>query len=64
MEIVDRDIVQLQKEFSHSIHQTEQAMTGLLADLEIQFEKLELKVVKLEASAFTGSSSRHGGNAK
>ena len=64
LEIVDRDIVQLRKEFSHSITQTEQAMTGLLADLEIKFEKLELKVAKLESSAFTGSSSHHGGHAK
>ena len=56
LEIVDWDIVQLRKEVSHSINQIEQAMIGLLADLEIKFEKLELKVVKLEGSTATGSS--------
>ena len=64
LEIVDWDIVQRRKEFSQAINQTEKAMIRLLAYLEIKFLKLELKVVKLEASVFTGSSSHHGGNAK
>ena len=62
--MVDHDIVQLRKEFSHFITLTEQAMIGFVVDLEIKFEKLELKVEKLEASAFTGSSSHHGGHGK
>ena len=49
----------LRKEFSRSISRIENVVTGMLADLEIKFEKLELKVVKLEAAKFLGSSFRH-----
>ena len=49
LEIVDQDISQLRKESEYSINQTEKDLKGLLTDLEIKFEKLELKVAKLEA---------------
>ena len=64
LEIVDRDMSQLQEESSHSISQTEQAMTGMLAKLEVKFDKLELKVVKLENTAFPSSTSQYGGQRK
>ena len=64
LEKTNMDMAHLRKEFTRSISQTENSLTGMLADLEIKFEKLELKVVKLEAVAFTGSSSRHGEKAK
>ena len=59
LEIIERDKVQLRKEFSHSISLTKKALTWMLEDLEIKSEKLELNVEKLEVVAFTGSSSRH-----
>ena len=59
LEIIERDMVQLRKEFSRSISLTKQALTWMLEDLEIKSEKLELNVGKLEVVAFTGSSSRH-----
>ena len=59
LEIIERDMVQLKKEFSPSISLTKQALTRMLEDLEIKYEKLELNVGKLEVVAFTGSSSRH-----
>ena len=43
---------------------TENALTGMLADLDIKFEKLELKVAKLEATNFSGSSSHYGEKSK
>ena len=43
---------------------TENSLTGMLAELEIKFEKLELKVAKLEATNFSSSSSRYGEKAK
>ena len=64
LEIVDRDMSQLQEEFAHSISQTEQAMTELLAKLEVRFDKLELKVAKMENSAIPGPSAQHGGRRK
>ena len=64
LETIDRDMAYLKKEFTRSISRTENALTGMLAELEIKFEKLELKVVKLEATKFSGSSSRHGEKAK
>ena len=54
----------MKKECDHSIARTENVLTGMLADLEIKFEKLELKVAKLEVANFLGSSSRHGEKAK
>lgn len=59
MEIIERDMVQLRKEFSHSISLTKQALTLMLEDLEIKYEKLELNVGKLEVVVFMGSSSFH-----
>ena len=59
LEIIERDMVQLRKEFSRSISLTKQALTWMLEDLEIKSEKLELNVGKLEVFVFTGSSSRH-----
>ena len=64
MEIVDRDISWLQEEFTHSISQKEKAMIGMLAKLEVMFDKVELKVEKMETFAFPGSSSQHGGQGK
>ena len=64
LEIVDRDISQLMEEFTHSISQIEQAMVGIISKLEVKFDKLELKVAKLESSAFPGSSSQHGGRGR
>ena len=64
LEIVDHDMSQLQEEFAHSISQTEQAMTELLAKLEVRFDKLELKVAKMENSAIPGPSAQHGGRRK
>ena len=63
LEIVDQEIAQLMKEFDFSIKLTEQDLTRFLAELEIKLEKLELKVIKLEATARSGSSSRHDGKA-
>ena len=60
LEMVEHDIVQLRKEFSHSITQTEPTMTTILADLEIKFENLDLKVVRMEATTFIGSFYHHG----
>ena len=59
LEIIERDMVQMRKDFSHSISLTKQALTWMLEDLEIKYEKMELNVGKLEVVAFTGSSSRH-----
>ena len=59
LEIIERDMVQLRKEFSRSISLNKQALTWMLEDLEIKYEKMELNVGKLEVVAFTGSSSRH-----
>ena len=39
-------------------------LTRMLADLEIKFEKLELKVAKLEVAKFPGSFSHRGENSK
>ena len=64
LETIDMDMVQLRKKFGRSISRTENALTGMLEDLELKFEKMELKGVKLEAAAFTGSSSHHGEKAK
>ena len=64
LETIDRDMAFLRKEFTRSVSRTENALTGMLAELEIKFEKLELKVVKLEAVNFSGSSSHHGEKAK
>ena len=47
LETVEMDMAHLRKEFAWSISRTKNALTGMLTDLEIQFEKLELKVVKL-----------------
>ena len=52
------------KECECSIARTENVLTSMLADLEIKFEKMELKVAKLEVMNFPGSSSRHHENAK
>ena len=60
LETIDRDMAFLRKEFARSISRTEYALTRMLAELEIKLEKLELKVVKLEAVKFSGSSSHHG----
>ena len=59
LEIIERHMVQLREEFSRSISLTKQALTWMLEDLEIKYEKLELNVGKLEVVAFTGSSSHH-----
>ena len=50
----------LKKECDRSIARTKNVLTGMIIDLEIKFEKLELKVTKLEVAKFPGSSSRHG----
>ena len=60
LEIVDRDISQLMEEFTHSISQIEQAMVGMIAKLEVKFNKPELKAEKQEIFAFPSSSSQHG----
>ena len=59
LETIDRDISFLRKEFARSISRTENALTGMLAKLEIKLEKLELKVVKQQEVKFSGSSSCH-----
>jgi len=59
LEIIERDMVQLRKEFSGSISLTKEALTWMLKNLEIKSEKMELNVGKLEVVAFTGSSSHH-----
>ena len=46
LEIVDRDLTHLREEFMESLSQTERAMTTMLTDLEICFEKLELQVAR------------------
>ena len=50
MEIVDRDMSQLREELVESISQSEHAMIGMLAKLEIRFDKLELQVAKKMAA--------------
>ena len=57
LEIVDHDMSQLREEFTHSISHTEQAMTELLDKLKVGFDKLELKVEKMENIAILGSST-------
>ena len=42
-----------------SIRQTEQALMRFLAELKIKLEKLELKIVKLEKTIGSSSSTRH-----
>ena len=59
LEIIERDMVQLRKEFSCSISLTKHALTWMLEDLEIKSEKMELNVGKLEVVPFMGSSSCH-----
>ena len=64
LEKVDRDMAYLRKEFARSISHTENALTRMLVELEIKFEKLELKVVKMETENFLGSSSHYGEKSK
>ena len=54
----------MRKYFSQSISHTENVVTGMLEDLKIKFEKLELKVVKMEVVNFSGSSSHYGEKTK
>ena len=52
----------MRKYFSQSISHNENVVTGMLEELKIKFEKLELKVVKMEVVNFSGSSSHYGEN--
>ena len=61
---VYKDMAHVKKECERSIARTKNIWTGMLADLEIKFEKMELKVAKLEVANFPSSSSRHGENTK
>ena len=61
---VYKDMAHVNKECERSIARTENVLTGMLVDLEIKFEKMELKVAKLEVVNFPGSSSSHGEKTK
>ena len=50
LENVDKDLVFLRKEFKWAVKRSENVVLGLMAELEIKMEKLELKVLKLEAA--------------
>ena len=58
---VEGDLVFLRKEFKHIIRKSETTILRILASLEVKFDKLELKVVKLENASNSGSSSRSFG---
>lgn len=57
---VYKDMGHVKKNCERSIARTENVLTGMIANLEIKFEKMELKVANLEVANFPGSSSRHG----
>ena len=61
---VYKDMAHVKKERERSIARTENVLTGMIAYLEIKFEKMELQVAKLEVANFPGSSSHHGEKAK
>ena len=70
LETVDRYLSQLRQEFAESISQMEHAMTTILAELEIWFDKLELQVTRMASEKTTStanprsSSKKHGSQGK
>ena len=58
LENVDRDSTFLRKELKRAVKRSENVFLGLMAELEIKMEKLELKVLKMEVANCPGSLSR------
>ena len=50
MENVDKDLVFLRKEFKRAVKRSENAVLGLMSELEIKMENPKLKVLKMEAA--------------
>ena len=48
----------LRKEFKQAVKRSENVVLGLMAELEIKMEKLELKVLKMEVANHPSSLSR------
>ena len=61
LENVDKDLVYLRKKISREVRRFENAVIGLIAELEIKVDKLALKVVKHEVAPNPGSSSNFDG---
>ena len=59
---VYKDLAYVKNKGEWAIARTKNVLTSMLADLEIKFEKLELKVAKLEVAKYHGSSARRGEN--
>ena len=55
---MNRDISHLHEEFTEYISQSERAMTRMIAELEVRFEKLELEVEKMAAGGVVAANSR------
>ena len=61
LENVDQDLIHLRKEFELRISKTEQVFIRFLAELELNVEKLELKVSRMEMQGSSSSSARPEG---
>ena len=57
LENVDKDLAYLRKKISRKVRKAENAVIGLIAELEIKVDKLALKLVKHEAPPNPGSLS-------
>ena len=54
---VDKDLAHLRKKISHKVRRDNNAVIGLIVELEIKVDKLALKLVKHEAPPNPGSLS-------
>ena len=61
LENVDKDLAYLQKNITHKVKRFENAVIGLIAELEIKVDKLALKLIKHKAPPNPSSSSISGG---
>ena len=61
MENVDKDLAYLWKEINHNMKRSENAVIGLIAELEIKVDKVALKLAKHETPPNSGSLSNFEG---
>ena len=57
MDNVDKDLVYLRKKISREVRKIENVVIGLIVELEIKLDKLNLKLIKQEAPSKPGSST-------
>ena len=58
LENVDKYLAFLRKRIKRTVERSENAVIGLMVELEIKVENLALKVVKMEVATNPGASSR------